>query len=79
MIEVGIIMFLAVVIFQVITLPVEFNISRRVLIQLEDRISPTDKIKPSRNMLKDAAFTYVASTLVAIGELLRLLVLTSNR
>jgi len=72
-------MFLAVVIFQVITLPVEFNISRRVLIQLEDRISPTDKIKPSRNMLKDAAFTYVASTLVAIGELLRLLVLTSNR
>lgn len=78
-IQIGIIMFLAVVIFQVITLPVEFNASRRALIQLENGISPMDKINPSKDMLKAAAFTYVAATLVAIGQLLRLLSMTNNR
>lgn len=78
-IEIGIAMFLAVVAFQVITLPVEFNASRRALIQLEDGISPPDKIKPSKDMLKAAALTYVAATIVAVGQLLRLLSITNNR
>ena len=78
-IEVGILMFISVVIFQVITLPVEFNASRRALAQLEDGIMPRENIKPARSVLSAAALTYVAATLAAIGQLLRLLVITDNR
>ncbi|WP_353093941.1 zinc metallopeptidase [Tissierella praeacuta] len=78
-IEVGIALFLSVVLFQVVTLPVEFNASHRALLQLENGIMERDMIKPAREVLKAAALTYVAATLVAIGELLRLLAMTSRR
>ncbi len=66
-IEVGIMLFLGVVLFQIITLPVEINASRRALLQLENGILSYDKLGPSKEMLKAAALTYVASTLVAVG------------
>ncbi len=76
-IEVGIMLFLGVVLFQIITLPVEINASRRALLQLENGILSYDKLGPSKEMLKAAALTYVASTLVAVGgELVRLLFMT---
>lgn len=78
-IELGIALFLSVVLFQIITLPVEFNASSRALIQLENGIMSRDKIKPAKAVLKAAALTYVAATLVAIAELLRLLALTGRR
>ncbi len=78
-IEIGIALFLSVVLFQIVTLPVEFNASSRALYQLENGIMARDKIKPAKEVLKAAALTYVAATLVAIGELLRLLALTSRR
>lgn len=78
-IEVGIALFLSVVLFQVVTLPVEFNASHRALLQLENGIMGRDMIKPAREVLRAAALTYVAATLVAIGELLRLLAMTSRR
>lgn len=78
-IELGIILFLGVVLFQIITLPVEFNASKRALVQLENGIASRDKIKPAKEVLKAAALTYVAATLVAIGELLRILSMTNNR
>ena len=78
-IEVGIMLFLGVVAFQLITLPVEFNASRRALLQLENGISPSDKLGQSREVLRAAALTYVASTLVAIGQLLRILAITGRR
>lgn len=78
-IQIGIIMFLAVVAFQIVTLPVEFNASRRALVELEKGISPVDKVSPAKDMLKAAALTYVAATLVAIGQLLRLLSMTNRR
>lgn len=78
-IEIGIGLFLSVVLFQVVTLPVEFNASKRALVQLENGIMERDKIKPAKEVLKAAALTYVAATLVAIGELLRLLAMTSSR
>ena len=78
-IEVGIMLFLGVVLFQIITLPVEINASRRALLQLENGILSYDKLGPSKEMLKAAALTYVASTLVAVGELLRLLFMTRGR
>lgn len=78
-IELGIALFLSVVLFQIVTLPVEFNASRRALVQLENGLMKQDKIKPAKEVLKAAALTYVAATLVAIGELLRLLAMTNRR
>jgi hypothetical protein len=68
-IEVGIALFLAV----------EFNASRRAMLQLENGIAPQDKLKPAKKVLTSAALTYVASTLVAIGQLLRILTMTNRR
>ncbi|NLY47152.1 MAG: zinc metallopeptidase [Tissierella sp.] len=79
LIEVGIALFLFVVLFQVITLPVELNASRRALAQLEDGISPAESIRPAKSMLSAAALTYVAATLTAIAELLRLLSIVNRR
>lgn len=78
-IEIGIALFLGVVLFQIVTLPVEFNASKRALLQLEDGISPRENIKPAKEVLNAAALTYVAATLVAIGELLRLLSMANRR
>ena len=79
LIEVGIALYLGVVLFQVITLPVELNASKRALSQLEDGISPRESLKPAKSMLSAAAFTYVAATLTAIAELLRLIAITNRR
>ncbi|MBU5437763.1 zinc metallopeptidase [Tissierella sp. MSJ-40] len=79
LLEVGILLYLAVVLFQVVTLPVEFNASSRALYQLENGIVSNSEIKPAKEVLRAAALTYVAATLVAIGELLRLLSLSNRR
>lgn len=77
-IELGIALFMGVVLFQLVTLPVEFNASRRALVQLENGIASPSTIGPAKKVLQSAALTYVAATLVAIGELLRILAMTSN-
>ena len=79
LLEVGIMLYLAVVLFQIVTLPVEFNASRRALYQLENGIVLRDEINSSKEVLKAAALTYVAATLVALGQLLRLLSLSGRR
>ncbi|MDR7869890.1 MAG: zinc metallopeptidase [Tissierellaceae bacterium] len=79
LIEVGIALFLGVVLFQLVTLPVELNASRRALLQLEDGISPSQSLRPAKSMLNAAALTYVAATLTAIAELLRLLAIVNRR
>lgn len=79
LLEVGIMLYLAVVIFQIVTLPVEFNASRRALAQLEDGIVFEDEIRSSKDVLQAAALTYVAATLVALGQLLRLLSMSNRR
>lgn len=79
LIDVGIAIFIGSVIFQLVTLPVEFNASSRALSQLEQGIAPASKIRQSKDMLTAAALTYVAATLMAIGELLRLLAITDNK
>lgn len=78
-IELGIVMFLSVVLFQIVTLPVEFNASKRALLQLESGIMPRENMKASKKVLNAAALTYVAATLVAVGQLLRLLVFSNRR
>lgn len=73
----GVLLFMATVLFQVITLPVEFNASSRALKTLESTmLLDGDELKASKKVLSAAAMTYVASTVVAIANLLRLLAIT---
>ncbi|MBL4930825.1 MULTISPECIES: zinc metallopeptidase [Clostridium] len=75
----GIVFFLAVVIFQLITLPVEFDASRRAIVQLEGRnLLIGDEINGAKKVLKAAAMTYVAAAANAILQLIRLLAIVSR-
>lgn len=78
-IEIGILLYLAVVAFQIVTLPVEFNASRRALVQLEGGIISKEEIAPAKKVLNAAALTYVAATLVGIAQLMRLILLSNRR
>lgn len=70
----GIILFSATVVFQLVTLPVEFNASKRALEILQAKnILYEDEIKGARSVLTSAALTYVAAAVMAIAQLLRLI------
>ena len=72
--NIGILMFVAVIVFHLITLPVEFNASSRAMEQMElAGIIDADEKKPARKVLSAAAMTYVASLTIAIAQLIRLL------
>ncbi|KAF2962416.1 zinc metallopeptidase [Fervidobacterium sp. 2310opik-2] len=76
----GILLFLAVVLFSIITLPVEFNASSRALKILEKNLlMPKDELKGVKAVLSAAAMTYVASTLMAIMQLIRMILITRSR
>lgn len=76
---IGILLFSGVVLFQLITLPVEFDASSRALRILQDRnILVNDEITSARKVLNAAGMTYVAATLMALSQLFRLILL-SNR
>jgi hypothetical protein len=79
LIDVGIIFFAGAVLFQVITLPVEFDASRRALQQLQARgfLAP-DEITAAKKVLTAAALTYVAAAAVAVLHLVRLLLLRES-
>ena len=77
---VGIIMFSAVVLFQLVTLPVEFDASNRALKTLEnDCILESDELGGAKKVLKAAAMTYVTALVVSIIQLLRLLASAKRR
>jgi Zn-dependent membrane protease YugP len=74
LIDIGIILFLGVLAFQLITLPVEFNASSRALKTLDaDSILEADEIPMARKVLTAAALTYVAALLTAVIQLIRLI------
>ncbi len=74
--DVGIYFFMAAVAFQLITLPVEFDASKRALVMLESAgFLERDEIGSAKKVLNAAALTYVAATAVAILQLVRLLLL----
>ncbi|HAN86415.1 MAG TPA: peptidase, partial [Firmicutes bacterium] len=76
----GIWLFAGAVAFQLITLPVEFNASRRALTLLADGGHVTqDEVPAVRAVLQAAALTYVAASAVAVTQLLRLLILRGSR
>lgn len=79
LINIGIIFFTVAVFYQIITLPVEFNASRRALKILESRnILYGNEVNGAKNVLTAAAMTYVAAALMSISQLIRLIAI-SNR
>ena len=80
LITIGIWVFSLAVLFQVVTLPVEFNASHRALVMLEDYgILGSEEVDSSRKVLTAAAMTYVASAASAVVQLLRLILLNNRR
>ena len=76
LIEIGIIMFSLAVAFQLVTLPVEFNASRRAMTMLEETgVLYADELPKTRKVLNAAALTYVAAAASSILQLLRLVLL----
>ena len=66
-------------VFQLVTLPVEFNASRRALSAIEETgLLTEEERRGARKTLSAAAMTYVAATAVALAQLLRLLVIFGN-
>ncbi len=78
--DVGIALFAAVLAFQVITLPVEFNASSRAMAQLVDGryLAPQEGVL-ARRVLNAAALTYVAAAATSLMHLVRLLILRGDR
>ena len=78
--NIGILFFIGALLFQVVTLPVEFDASRRALVVLENRsyITPQEK-EGVKKVLNAAALTYVAATAMAVMQLIRLLILRGRR
>ncbi|WP_318036651.1 zinc metallopeptidase [Dethiobacter alkaliphilus] len=78
--DVGILFFAFAFIFQLVTLPVEFNASSRAVALLEGGgFIDRDEVGPTRKVLNAAALTYIAAAAVALTQLIRLLILRNSR
>ena len=76
----GVLLFSLVAVFQLITLPVEFNASSRALRTLGDRdILAGEELTGARKVLSAAAMTYVAALAVSLAQLLRLVLIVGGR
>lgn len=76
----GIACFALSLVFQLVTLPVEFNASRRALAAIDDtELLTAEERKGAKKTLKAAAMTYVAAVAVALAQLLRLIILFGGR
>ena len=77
--KIGIILFAVAMIFQIVTLPVEFNASNRALKILSSRnILYGDELDGAKKVLSAAALTYVAAALMSILQLIRLIVINNR-
>lgn len=75
--NIGILLYSAAVLFTLVTLPVEFNASRRAMVQLENKsILVADELAGARKVLNAVALTYVAAALMAILQLARLILIS---
>lgn len=80
LVDLGIVLFSLVVLFQMFTLPVEFNASNRALAVLGDyQILAEDEIPKAKKVLDAAALTYVAAAFSSVMTLVRLLVIRNRR
>lgn len=79
LLRIGILLFSASVIFQLVTLPVEFNASNRAMVQLADiGILEGKELSQGRRVLTAAALTYVAAALTSVLQLLRLVAIANR-
>ena len=80
LVTLGITFFGLAVFFQLVTLPVEFNASRRAVKVIDEMgILQTEELKGTKKVLTAAALTYVASLAVSVANLLRLILLANRR
>ena len=80
LIDVGIIFFAVALLFQLITLPVEFNASKRAINSIRNfGILQPDEVSGAKKVLTAAAMTYIAAFLVSLAQLLRLLAIANRR
>ena len=80
MVQLGILIFSALVAFTVVTLPVEFDASARAMRVLqEERLVTPDELRGVRSVLTAAALTYVAAAAMSVMQLLRMLMLANMR
>ena len=80
LISIGLLLYAAIALFQVITLPVELNASKRAMKVIDETgLLYDDEQGGAKKVLTAAAMTYIASMLVAIANLLRLILRFSNR
>lgn len=80
LVDAGVILFGCVVLFQLLTLPVEFNASRRALNVIDSQgLLERDEIPGARKTLRAAAMTYIAALLTAVTQLIRLIALANRR
>lgn len=79
MLNIGIAFFSLAVSFQVITLPVEFDASKRAMVELrENGLVATSELRGSKKVLSAAALTYVAAMIYSVIELLRLIAIRNG-
>ena len=80
LVYIGIACFALSLVFQLVTLPVEFNASRRAMVAIDEaEILSQEERKGARKTLTAAAMTYVAAAAVAFAQLLRLILLFGRR
>lgn len=80
LIEIGILLLATILVFELITLPVEFNASKRAMQELDKlKLIENDDKGKTKNMLSAAAFTYVASLITSFLQILRLVLIFSRR
>jgi uncharacterized protein len=71
LVTVGLVLFAAVVLFQLVTLPVEFDASKRALVAIESQsLLAADELDGARAVLRAAALTYVAGFVASLGQLI---------
>lgn len=80
LISLGILLFSFALFFQIVTLPVEFNASKRAMAVLEgSRLLTDTELKQAEKVLRAAALTYVAGTITTFLNIVRIFLLTRNR
>lgn len=77
--EIGILLFCGALVFQLVTLPVEFNASKRALVKLQTTgLMNQSEVKGARKVLRAAAMTYVAAVCTSLLYLLRMIILSGG-
>lgn len=80
LVNIGLLLYSLVILFQLATLPVEFNASRRAVRAIDDTgMLSQDELPGAQSVLRAAAMTYVAALVVSLANLLRLLALFAGR